>query len=91
VYFFFGIFFGYSLSFNCQGMKAKTGLAFASVGLLTMKFLAGLFYFGVGILFIILSGLLILEFGKRYGRFRKAVRLLRDKEAQLGFDIGEIR
>jgi uncharacterized membrane protein len=72
-------------------MKAKTGLAFASVGLLTMKFLAGLFYFGVGILFIILSGLLILEFGKRYGRFRKAVRLLRDKEAQLGFDIGEIR
>jgi hypothetical protein len=35
----------------------QTGLAFASVGLLTMKFLAGLFYFGVGILFIILGGL----------------------------------
>jgi uncharacterized membrane protein YidH (DUF202 family) len=68
----------------------QTGLAFTSVGLLIIKFLAGFFYFGVGLLFIILGGLLILEAARRYGRFRKAVRSLRIKESQLGFEIGKI-
>jgi hypothetical protein len=56
-----------------------------------IKFLAGFFYFGVGVLFIILGGLLILEAGRRYARFRKAVKLMRNKEAQLGYEIGKIK
>ncbi len=69
----------------------QTGLAFTSVGLLIIKFLTGFFYFGVGILFIILGGLLILESGRRYARFRGAIKLLRNKEAQLGYEIGKIK
>jgi hypothetical protein len=38
-----------------------------------------------------LGGLLILESGRRYTRIRRAVRLLKNKEAQLGFEIGTIR
>lgn len=69
----------------------QTGLAFTSVGLLIIKFLEGFFYVGVGIFFIILGGFLILEAGRRYTRFRKAIRSLRNKEAQLGFEIGKIK
>jgi uncharacterized membrane protein YidH (DUF202 family) len=69
----------------------QTGLAFTSVGLLIIKFLVGFFYVGVGVLFIVLGGLLILESGRRYTRFRKVVKLLRNKEAQLGFEIRKIK
>jgi uncharacterized membrane protein YidH (DUF202 family) len=69
----------------------QTGLAFTSVGLVIIKFLEGFFYSGVGILFIILGCLLILEAVRRYARFRKAVKLLRNKEAQLGYEIGKIK
>ncbi|MGD0488654.1 MAG: hypothetical protein ABSB94_15855 [Syntrophorhabdales bacterium] len=68
----------------------QTGLAFSSVGLVMMKFLAGVFYFCAGLFFILLGALLILEAGKRYFRFRKAIHGLREKETKLGCDIGTI-
>jgi len=69
----------------------QTGLAFTSVGLLLMKFLGGIFYFCVALFFIILGGLLIMESGRRYVRFKKAVRKMRQKEAKLGYEIGTIK
>ncbi len=69
----------------------QTGLAFTSVGLLIMKFLGGPLYFCFGLFFIIVGALLILEAGKRYLRFRRAVVKLREKEAKLGYDIGTIK
>jgi hypothetical protein len=69
----------------------QTGLAFTSVGLLIMKFLAGVSYFCAGVFFIILGALLIIESGKRYMRFRRAIAGLREKEAKLGYDIGMIK
>jgi len=69
----------------------QTGLAFTSVGLVIMKFLLGVFYFCVAAFFIILGILLIIESGKRYMRFRKAIARLREKEAKLGYDIGRIK
>ncbi len=69
----------------------QTGLAFTSVGLLIMKFLPGIFYSGTGLIFIILGALLIVESGKRYMRFRRAIAKLREKEAKLGYEIGMIR
>jgi uncharacterized membrane protein YidH (DUF202 family) len=69
----------------------QTGLAFSSVGLLIMKFLMGIFYFCVGASFIALGFLLIIESGKRYMRFRKAIAGLREKEAKLGYEIGMIK
>ncbi len=69
----------------------QTGLAFTSVGLLIVKFLGEIFYSCVGGLFIILGTLLIVESGKRYMRFRKAVARLREKEAKLGYEIGMIK
>ena len=69
----------------------QTGLAFTSVGLLIMKFLLGVFYFCGGGVFIILGVLLIIESGKRYVRFRRAIAALREKEAKLGYDIGMIK
>ena len=69
----------------------QTGLAFTSVGLLIMKFLSGIFYFCAWGLFIILGALLILESGKRYMRFRRAIVRLRQKEAKLGYEIGMIK
>jgi hypothetical protein len=56
-----------------------------------MKFIAGVVCFAFGIFFIVLGGLLIVESGRRYIRFRKAVRMLRNKEAQMGFEIGKIQ
>jgi hypothetical protein len=41
--------------------------------------------------FIILGGLLIIEAGKRYRRFRRAIARLREREAKLGYDIGIIK
>jgi hypothetical protein len=38
-----------------------------------------------------LGALLIIEFGKRYLRFRRAIAVLRQKEAKLGYDIGMIK
>ncbi len=69
----------------------QTGLAFMSIGLVIMKFLSGLLYFCVGVFFIILGFLLIVEAARRYERFRKAIRKLRDKETKLGSDIGMVR
>ena len=69
----------------------QTGLAFTSVGLLIMKFLSGIFYFCVGGLFIILGAVLIVESGKRYMRFRRAIARLRQKEAKLGYEIGMVK
>ncbi|MGD0918721.1 MAG: DUF202 domain-containing protein [Thermodesulfobacteriota bacterium] len=69
----------------------QTGLAFTSVGLFIMKLLSGLFYFCAGTVFIILGVLLIAESARRYMRFRKAIRQLREKEAKLGYEIGMIR
>ena len=68
----------------------QTGLAFSSVGLVIMKFLVGALYFCAGLFFIIIGALLIVEAGKRYLRFRKAIVRLREKEAKLGYDIGVI-
>jgi len=68
----------------------QTGLAFTSVGLVIMKFLIGLLYFCIGIFFIILGFLLIAEAARRYERFRKAIRKLREKETKLGSEIGDI-
>ena len=69
----------------------QTGLAFVSVGLVIIKLLSGIFYLCIGILLMILGGLLIIESGRRYGRFRKAIRLLREKEAKLGYELGTIK
>jgi uncharacterized membrane protein YidH (DUF202 family) len=68
----------------------QTGLAFSSVGLVIMKFLVGIFYFCAGVFLIVLGALLIFEAGKRYSRFRKAIHRLREKETNLGCDIGAI-
>jgi len=68
----------------------QTGLAFISVGLVIVKFLGGIVYFCTGMLLMILGGLLIIESGGRYVRFRKAIRLLREKEAKLGYKLGTI-
>jgi hypothetical protein len=56
-----------------------------------MKFLAGIFYFCIGVFFIILGALLIFESGKRYMRFRRAIARLREKETKLGYEIGMIK
>ena len=69
----------------------QTGLAFTSVGIVIMKFLSGVFYFCTGAIFIILGALLIIESGRRYIRFRRAIASLREKEAKLGYDIGKIK
>ena len=69
----------------------QTGLAFSSVGLLIMKYLGGVLYFCAGLFFIIIGALLIIEAGKRYMRFRRAIATLREKEARLGYDTGIIR
>jgi uncharacterized membrane protein YidH (DUF202 family) len=69
----------------------QTGLAFLSVGLVMMKFLEGLLYFCVSLAFMILGALLIVESGRRYTRFRRAIRQLREREAKLGYKLGNIR
>ena len=69
----------------------QTGLAFVSVGLVIIKLLSGILYLFIGILLMILGGLLIIESGRRYVRFRKAIRLLREKEAKLGYQLGTIK
>jgi len=69
----------------------QTGLAFTSVGLVIMKFLEGAYYFYFSIFFIIIGALMIIESGKRYMRFRRAIAWLREKEAKLGYDIGMIK
>jgi uncharacterized membrane protein YidH (DUF202 family) len=69
----------------------QTGLAFTSVGLVIMKFLSGLLYFCAGIFFIILGFLLIIEAARRYKRFRKEIRIIREKETKLGAEIGMVR
>ena len=69
----------------------QTGLAFTSVGLFIMKFLSGLLYFCAGLIFIILGFLLIAESARRYAHFRKAIRIIREKETKLGSDIGMVR
>ena len=69
----------------------QTGLAFTSVGIVIMKFLSGIFYFCTGAIFIILGALLIIESGRRYIRFRKAIASLREKEEKLGYEIGKIK
>ena len=66
----------------------QAGLAFCSVGLVIIKFLTGVFYFGAGFLVIILGALLIIEAGRRYMRFRRAIVRLRKSEAKLGYDTG---
>jgi hypothetical protein len=38
-----------------------------------------------------IGALLIIEAGKRYMRFRRAIATLREKEARLGYDTGIIR
>jgi uncharacterized membrane protein YidH (DUF202 family) len=68
----------------------QTGLAFTSVGLVIMKFLSGLLYFCTGIFFIILGFLLIVEAARRYKRYRKAIRIIREKETKLGSEIGDV-
>jgi hypothetical protein len=50
--------------------------------------LGGILYRIAGVVFMIMGGLLIVESGRRYVRFRKAIRLLREKEARLGYEIG---
>jgi uncharacterized membrane protein YidH (DUF202 family) len=69
----------------------QTGLAFTSVGLVVIKLLGGLLFFYTGIMLMILGGALILEAARRYVRFRKAIRALRKKEAELGYEVGTIR
>ena len=69
----------------------QPGLAFTSVGLFIMKFLSGLFYFCVGLVFIILGVLLIAESVRRYMNFRDAIRKVREKETKLGSEIGRVR
>ena len=69
----------------------QTGLAFTSVGLVVIKLLEGILYLIAGVFFMIIGSLLIFESGRRYVRFRKAVRILMEKEAKLGYDIGTMR
>jgi uncharacterized membrane protein YidH (DUF202 family) len=69
----------------------QTGLAFMSVGLVVMKLLEGILYFCVSVAFMILGALLIIESGRRYVRFRRAIRRLREREAKLGYKLGTIR
>jgi uncharacterized membrane protein YidH (DUF202 family) len=69
----------------------QTGLAFMSVGLVMTKFLEGIFYFAFSLAFMLLGALLIVESGRRYIRFRKAIRELRQREAALGYKLGTIR
>jgi uncharacterized membrane protein YidH (DUF202 family) len=69
----------------------QTGLAFVSVGLMIMKFIQGIFYFCVSVIFMVLGFLLIVESARRYVRFRKAIRDLREREAKLGYRLGRIR
>jgi hypothetical protein len=69
----------------------QTGLAFTSVGLVVIKFLGGFFYYCAGAASMILGGALIFEAARRYVRFRKAIRALREKEAELGYTVGSIR
>ena len=64
---------------------------FFLVGLLIMKFCWVFFISCAGAFFITLGTLLIIESGKRYMRFRKAIAGLREKEAKLGYDIGTIK
>ncbi len=66
----------------------QTGLAFTSVGLIVIKFLGGILYFIAGLFFMVVGCFLIVESGRRYVHFRKAVRLLREKETRLGYEIG---
>jgi len=68
----------------------QTGLAFTSVGLVIVKFLGGILAVVTGACFMTLGGLLIMEAGRRYVRFRRAIRLLRRKEAELGYDVGTV-
>jgi uncharacterized membrane protein YidH (DUF202 family) len=68
----------------------QTGLAFTSVGLVIVKFLGGILAVVTGACFMALGGLLIMEAGRRYVRFRRAIRLLRRKEAELGYDVGTV-
>ena len=68
----------------------QTGLAFTSVGLIIIKLLSGLIYFCTGLVFIIMGFLLIVESARRYVRFKKAIRKLRDKETRLGYEIGDV-
>jgi uncharacterized membrane protein YidH (DUF202 family) len=68
----------------------QTGLAFTSVGLVIIKFLGGIFYACTGGLFMALGCLLIVESGRRYVRFRKAIRAVREEEAKLGYKVGNI-
>ena len=69
----------------------QTGLAFTSVGLVIVKFLGGIFCACAGLFFVIIGAWQIMEAGKRYLRFRKAIVQLREKEAKLGYDIGMIK
>jgi hypothetical protein len=69
----------------------QTGLAFGSVGLVVMKFLAGVGYLVVGGCFILVGASLIIEAGRRYLRFRRAIAALREREARLGLGIGTVR
>lgn len=69
----------------------QTGLAFMSVGLVMMKFLEGIFYFCFALAFMLLGALLIVESARRYTRFRRAIRELRQREAELGYKLGAIR
>lgn len=68
----------------------QTGLTFASVGLVLVKLLGGVLSMATGSCFMALGGFLIFEAGKRYFRFRRAIRLLRGKEAEMGYDVGII-
>jgi uncharacterized membrane protein YidH (DUF202 family) len=69
----------------------QTGLAFTSVGLLITKFLSAVSYSCAGAFFVILGALLIIESGKRYMRFRKAMSGLRERETKLEYDIGMVK
>ena len=68
----------------------QTGLAFTSVGLVIVKLLGGILSVITGTCLMILGGLLIVEAGRRYVRFRRAIRLLRSKEAELGYEVGTV-
>lgn len=69
----------------------QTGLAFTSVGLVIVKLLEGILYASAGGLFMALGCLLIVESGRRYIRFRKEIRMVREREARLGYKIGDLR
>jgi hypothetical protein len=55
-----------------------------------VKLLGGILSLVTGTCFMVLGGLLIVEAGRRYIRFRRAIRLLRQKEAELGYNIGTV-